>query len=117
MTANLAEADAPLAVATPARASRARWLVVLLPYAWLLVLFLIPFLIVIKISLSTTAIAMPPYAPAFGLGDGIAGIIDGVRQFAFDNYVYLTEDSLYWRSYVSSIEIAAISTFLVLLVG
>ena len=36
-------------------------IVILVPYAWLLVFFLIPFFIVFKISLSTTAIAMPPY--------------------------------------------------------
>ena len=40
--------------------SRLRWLVVAIPYLWLIVLFLAPFLIVVKISLSATAIAMPP---------------------------------------------------------
>jgi putrescine transport system permease protein len=96
---------------------RARWLVVIIPYVWLLLLFLIPFFIVVKISLSTTTIAMPPYEPAFDLAGGFSGLIDGIRQFAFDNYLYLTEDNLYWRSYLSSIEIAVVSTFLVLLCG
>ena len=40
-----------------------RWLVVAVPYAWLLVFFLAPFLIIFKISLSDYATAMPPYTP------------------------------------------------------
>ena len=57
-----------------------------MPYLWLLVFFLIPFVIVIKISLSATAVAQPPYEPTFDLAAGLAGILDGIRQFALDNY-------------------------------
>ena len=49
-------------------------LVILVPYLWLLVFFLVPFIIVFKISLSQTAIAMPPYTPVFSLADGLSGI-------------------------------------------
>ncbi|HVY20711.1 MAG TPA: ABC transporter permease subunit [Bauldia sp.] len=91
-----------------------RWLVVVIPYAWSLIFFLIPFLIVLKISFSTSAIAQPPYTPVFNSIGDIAG---GIKEFVVDNYVWLTQDSLYWRSYVSSIVIAVVSTFLVLLVG
>ncbi len=91
-----------------------RWLVVIIPYAWSLLFFLIPFLIVFKISFSTSAIAQPPYTPVF---NSIGDFWEGIKQFSFDNYVWLTQDSLYWRSYISSIVIAVISTFLVLLVG
>jgi putrescine transport system permease protein len=94
-----------------------RWLVVAIPYAWLLVLFLIPFLIVVKISFSTSAIAQPPYFPSFDLTAGLADFIDQAKQFVSDNYVFLTQDSLYWRAYLSSLWIAGASTFLVLLVG
>ncbi len=94
-----------------------RWLVVIIPYAWLLALFLIPFLIVFKISFSTTAVAVPPYTPTLDLSGGLAGFIDQIRQFTFDNYVWLTQDALYTRAYLSSLLIAAVSTFLVLLVG
>ena len=104
----------PAAAAAPARA---RWLVVLIPYAWLFILFLIPFIIVVKISLSETAVAQPPYTPVFDLAGGFQGIIDSVTQFSFDNYVWLTEDDLYFRAYLSSLWIAALSTFLVLLFG
>ena len=94
--------------------SWARWLVVIIPYAWSLLFFLIPFLIVFKISFSASAIAQPPYTPVF---NSLSGLVDGIRQFSFDNYVWLTQDSLYFRAYVSSLVIAIISTFLVLLVG
>jgi putrescine transport system permease protein len=92
-------------------------LVILVPYLWLLVFFLIPFVIVFKISLSQSAIAMPPYTPALDLGEGIGGLWSQVRELSFDNYVWLTEDALYFNAYVSSLVIAGISTFLTLLVG
>ncbi len=92
-------------------------LVILVPYLWLLVFFLIPFFIVFKISLSTTAIAMPPYTPVLGMGDGISGLMSQISEFSFDNYLWLTQDALYFNAYVSSAIIAGISTFLALLVG
>ncbi|HZP19913.1 MAG TPA: ABC transporter permease subunit [Bauldia sp.] len=114
-----ATAATDIATAAPAlhRQHRWRWLVVFLPYAWLAVLFLIPFAIVVKISLSETAISQPPYSPTFDLSAGFQGIIEGVRQFSFDNFTYLVEDDLYWRAYLGSLEIAVISTFLTLLIG
>jgi len=96
------------------RRSWARWLVVIIPYAWSLLFFLIPFLIVFKISFSASAIAQPPYTPVF---NHLSDLIVGIKQFSFDNYVWLTQDSLYFRAYVSSLIIAVVSTFLVLLVG
>jgi putrescine transport system permease protein len=92
-------------------------LVIAIPYAWLLVLFLVPFFIVFKISLSETAIAMPPYSPAFSFAHGFAGFWEQVKQLGFDNYVWLTEDNLYLLSYLSSVKIAAISTLLTLILG
>jgi putrescine transport system permease protein len=92
-------------------------LVIAIPYAWLLVLFLVPFFIVFKISLSQTAIAMPPYDPAFSLAGGFAGIWAQAKKLGFDNYVWLTQDNLYLFSYLSSVEIAAVSTLLTLVFG
>jgi putrescine transport system permease protein len=105
------------AAAEPARRGWVRWLVVLIPYVWLLLFFLIPFAIVFKISLSTTAVAVPPYEPVFDLAEGISGLVDAIRQLSVDNYVWLTEDALYTRAYLSSLWIALVSTFLVLLIG
>lgn len=92
-------------------------LVIAVPYLWLLGFFLIPFVIVFKISLSQTAIAMPPYSPVLDFGDGLGGVLSQLRELSFDNYVWLTEDVLYFNAYVSSVVIAAISTILALLVG
>jgi putrescine transport system permease protein len=105
------------AVPANARSSPWRWLVVVIPYAWLLALFLVPFLIVFKISFSTTAVAVPPYTPTLDFAGGLSGLIDRIRQFTVDNYVWLTQDALYTRAYLSSLLIAVVSTFLVLLVG
>ncbi|OIP84608.1 MAG: putrescine/spermidine ABC transporter permease [Rhodobacterales bacterium CG2_30_65_12] len=88
-----------------------------LPYLWLLALFFVPFLIVLKISLSDTALAIPPYAPTLDLSEGWAGIRDWWSGLDFENYVFLTTDSLYWKAYLSSLKIAVISTAITLLVG
>ena len=92
-------------------------LVVRIPYLWLLVFFLAPFLIVLKISLSETAIALPPYTPVFDLTAGFAGIREFFAGLSFDNYRLLATDPLYLLSYVKSLEIAAFSTLVLLVLG
>ncbi|MDR7028635.1 ABC transporter permease subunit [Rhizobium rosettiformans] len=98
----------------PSKSNPARWLVVLVPYLWMALFFLTPFLIIVKISLSDTAIAMPPYTPVL---EGFSAIGDFISQLDFENYVFLTEDPLYVNAYLSSLRIALISTFLLLLIG
>lgn len=94
-----------------------RLILIAIPYVWLLALFLIPFLIVVKISLSDAALARPPYMPQLDLSAGWQGVIDFFRELDFENFVFLTTDSLYWKAYLSSLKIALISTLLTLLVG
>jgi len=94
-----------------------RRLVILVPYAWLLALFLLPFLIVLRISLSETVLAMPPYRPVFDLGQGLAAWIEGLRALSLDNYRFIFEDQLYLLSYLSSLRIALVSTLITLLIG
>ena len=94
-----------------------RLVLISVPYLWLLALFLIPFLIVLKISLSDTALAIPPYLPTLDLSGGWAGIKAFFAELDFENFWFLTEDDLYWKAYLSSLQIAAISTLLTLLVG
>jgi putrescine transport system permease protein len=98
---------------------RSRWtmLVAALPYAWLVVFFLVPFLIVLKISFSQSAIALPPYTPVFDVAAGWRGIVNFLSGLSFDNYRLLGSDPLYLVSYVKSVEIAAFSTLLLLIVG
>ena len=88
-----------------------------LPYLWLLVLFLVPFLIVLKISLSDIAIAIPPYTPTLDLAEGWQGVKGFFAGLDFENYIFLTEDDLYWKAYLSSVKIAGVSTLLTLAVG
>jgi len=87
------------------------------PYVWLLVLFLVPFLIVFKIALSDYAISIPPYAPTLELANGWQGIVDLISGLDFENFVFLLDDDLYWKAYLSSVQIAATATVLTLLVG
>ena len=94
-----------------------RHLLTAVPYAWLLALFLVPFLIVFKISLSDIALAIPPYTPTLDFSEGWAGIRAFFAELDFENYVFLTTDSLYWKSYLSSVKIAVISTLATLCVG
>ncbi|EBA08357.1 ABC transporter permease subunit [Sagittula stellata] len=88
-----------------------------LPYFWLLALFLVPFLIVLKISLSDVALARPPYMPQLDLSGGWTALMDFLSQLDFENFVFLTSDDLYWKAYLSSLQIALIATFATLLVG
>ena len=94
-----------------------RKILVAIPYAWLLVLFLVPFAIVLKISLSDIALSIPPYTPTLDFSAGWAGLRDFFSQLDFENFVFLTEDDLYWKAYLSSLQIALLSTFFTLLVG
>ena len=89
-----------------------RWLVIAVPYIWLLVFFAIPLAIAFKISFSQAAIAMPPYTPVFNWVDGSLSLDINPK-----NYLYLVKDSLYVNAYLSSIKIAVISTVLCLLIG
>ncbi|MDQ1197651.1 MULTISPECIES: ABC transporter permease subunit [Agrobacterium] len=104
-----------MAIPSPeSRRSPLQWLVVAVPYFWLLLFFAAPFFIIVKISLSDTAIAMPPYVPVF---EGFSRIGEFFSQLDFDNYLFLTEDPLYIEAYLSSLRIALISTLLLLLIG
>ncbi|MDD9707897.1 ABC transporter permease subunit [Seohaeicola sp. SP36] len=94
-----------------------RFILIAVPYLWLMALFLVPFLIVLKISLSDIALSIPPYTPQLDLTEGWSGIKAFLWQLDFENFTFLTQDPLYWRAYVSSLQIALISTVLTLLVG
>lgn len=90
-----------------------RWSVIGIPYAWLIIFFLVPFLIVFKISLSDTASAMPPYIPVLDFSK----IGEFFSQLDFENYKFIFSDDLYINAYWSSFKIALISTFLTLLLA
>ncbi len=125
MSADVAEpAGAPAARPAPepagperiADSASFRRLVVGLPFVWLLLLFLVPFLLVLKISLSTLALGQPPYEPVFPLAE-IASFGERLRELSFENYLFLTDDPLYLDSLISSLVTASVSTVLALLVA
>ncbi|MBK6453092.1 MAG: ABC transporter permease subunit [Proteobacteria bacterium] len=90
-----------------------RSVVTAVPYLWLLLFFLIPFVIVLKISFSTSQIAMPPYEPLLHwAGDKVLQI-----KLNLGNFAFLVEDNLYWKAYLNSIWVASVSTFFCLLLG
>lgn len=92
-------------------------LVIAIPYLWLLVFFLIPFFIVFKISLSEVAMAIPAYVPTFDLTEGLGVLWQKLQELSFSNYIWLTEDALYFQAYISSVKIAFFSTLITLLIG
>jgi putrescine transport system permease protein len=108
------------APATSPRAATRSWgqrLVVLIPYLWLITFFLIPFLIVFKISLSEYATAQPPYLPQLDITGGLAALREFISELSFAGYARLVGDSLYLTSYGRSLLIALASTALLLLIG
>ena len=95
-----------------------RWLPVAIPYLWSFVFFLLPFVIVLRISFSNAELAMPPFSPVFDpIADGVSGTFAHFKEFTLDGYNRLVTDSVYLRSYLSSVQIAALSTCLTLLIG
>ncbi|MGV1759460.1 MULTISPECIES: ABC transporter permease subunit [unclassified Rhizobium] len=92
-------------------------LVIVIPYAWLLIFFLAPFLIVFRISLSTKVLSVPPYDPSFTWTDSFGDWWDKLQTMSFDNYVWLTGDPLYMNAYIQSLQIAGISTLLTLIIA
>ncbi len=88
-------------------------LVIGVPLCWLLLFFLAPFFIVLKISVAESIIASPPFSAMVELAeDGALSL-----RLVFSNYAYLWEDDLYLFSYLNSLKISVISTVLCLLIG
>jgi putrescine transport system permease protein len=83
------------------------------PYLWLLLFFMVPFLIVLKISVSDIRLGMPPYDPLITWAS--AQVME--LKVNLGNYAFLWEDALYRNAYANSIMTAGISTFLCLLIG
>lgn len=94
-----------------------RGLLIIIPYIWLLVFFLLPFGFVLKTSLSDIVIARPPYMPTFDLLAGWDAFWVSFRLLDLENYYWILGDALYVKAYVSSVRIAAISTILCLVFG
>ncbi|MCC6824048.1 MAG: hypothetical protein IT579_25310, partial [Verrucomicrobia subdivision 3 bacterium] len=88
-------------------------LVIATPYLWLILFFLIPFIIVFKMSFSEVRLAMPPYAPLWEWASEKAINV----YLNFGNYLFLLTDDLYLSAYLYSLKVAAISTVFCLLIA
>ncbi len=82
---------------------------VAIPYVWLLVFFLAPFAIIMKISTADPIIAQPPFTPMFD--------DDGMFVATLDSFKFLLTDKLYGITYLRSVLMAASATILCLLIG
>jgi putrescine transport system permease protein len=91
---------------------RGRHFVIAIPYLWMALFFLIPFIIILKISFAEVQIAIPPYTDLVSYAEEKLNVV-----FNLGNYLYLLEDEMYLDSYLQSIQVATISTFLCLLIG
>jgi putrescine transport system permease protein len=80
-----------------------------LPYLWLLIFFLAPFAIILKISFADPVVAQPPFTPFFD--------DTGAPRITVDNYVFLLTDKLYIVTYLKSVFMAAVATVLCLALG
>ncbi|CAM2145682.1 putrescine ABC transporter membrane subunit PotH [Pararobbsia alpina] len=89
-----------------------RTLVISGPFIWLLLFFLVPFILVVKISFADQQLGIPPYTELATIKDGVINI-----ALQLGHYAFLLTDSLYFATYVNSVKVAAITTLLCLLIG
>jgi len=82
------------------------------PYAWLLLFLLVPFFLVFKISLADLRFGIPPYTALTQFKDEALQLTLHVRGYAL-----LLTDTLYLKTYLSSLKMAAVTTFWCILIG
>ncbi|MBB5189703.1 putrescine transport system permease protein [Silvimonas terrae] len=82
------------------------------PYIWLAMFFLVPFLLVVKISFADQVLGVPPYTELTSIKDGMLQIM-----LQLGHYKFLLSDSLYIQTYLSSLWMATVSTFFCLIIG
>jgi len=90
-----------------------RSMVILVPYVWLLLFFLVPFAIVLKIALAEPLVAQPPYSPLLQWVEGERLEINLVLA----NFKFIFSENLYVVAYLNSVKIAGVATVMTLLVG
>jgi putrescine transport system permease protein len=89
-----------------------RHVVIGIPFLWLFLFFLLPFIIVLKISFAEADVAIPPYTDVYTWAENKLSIV-----LNLGNYIFLSEDSLYLAAYLGSLKMAFVSTLLCLLIG
>ena len=99
-----------LRLAKLAHALKGRGMVIAIPYAWLLVFFMLPFLIVFKISVSE--MENVSFKALFTWADGVLQL-----SLRLGNYIFITQDDLYFKTYLASVKYAATTTLICLAIG
>ena len=89
-----------------------RTLTIVPPFAWLTLFFALPFVLVLKISFSDQQLSVPPYTDLLSIEQGCVHL-----ALQFGHYLFLLQDDLYLATYLSSLKMAAVSTFFCLLLG
>src|SRR3990167_2491986 len=89
-----------------------RHFVIGVPFLWLFMFFLLPFIIVLKISFAEADVAIPPYTELYSWAENKLAVFINLG-----NYIFLSEDDLYLAAYLGSLQMAAISTLLCLVIG
>jgi putrescine transport system permease protein len=97
---------------SPAKAPRTSLWTVMPPYAWLVLFLLVPFFLVFKISLADLRFGIPPYTSLFEIRDEAVQLTLHLRGYAL-----LLTDSLYVKTYLSSLKMAAVTTFWCIVIG
>jgi putrescine transport system permease protein len=89
-----------------------RGLVIGVPYVWLLLIFLVPFLIVFKLSVTEMQSPVDPFGNLLGYADGFVTL-----KIKISNYLFIGQDNLYLLTYLNSLKFAVITVLLCLLIG
>lgn len=90
-----------------------RALVIAVPYGWHILFFLIPFLFIIKISLSEGYVGIPPIKSIVSWGS------DQILHLKLDlsSFLFLAEDPLYLQGYLESLTLSFTATLLCLIIS
>lgn len=94
------------------RLPKGRHVVIGVPFVWLFLFFLLPFVIVLKISFAEAEVAIPPYSEIYSFVEQKLQIM-----LNLGNFIFLSEDALYLQAYLGSLKVAFFSTLLCLLIG
>ncbi len=99
------------------RGGSTAWRTAAIPFLWLILFFAVPFGLILKISLSDQARARPPYLPQLDITAGPAGFWAFINGLDLENFTVLVTDSFYVRSYLLSLQTAALATAFTLLIA
>ncbi|MGO4484832.1 ABC transporter permease [Rhizobium sp. 2TAF27] len=96
----------------PHRIRLGQRILILAPFLWLGIMFLLPTILVVAIALSSTRVGMPPFEPLFSW-DGVLLSI----KLNFENLQFVLRDGLYARAYLNSLRVALVATIITLLIA